>query len=56
MNMIDPGEKCKTFKAVILPQKAFSFDAELDGELNGAIVIFLCCTLWSKNDFEKLYI
>ena len=52
MNMRDPGEKGENFKAVIFSQKLF-FDAEIDGEFNGAIFIFLCCILWSENEFEN---
>ena len=36
------GEK---FKVVIFAVKKLPFDAQFDGKFNGAIFIFLCCTL-----------
>ena len=55
MNMIDLGEKVQTSKLLFLPRKKLSFPADLDGDFNGAIFIFLLCILWSKTSLIILH-
>ena len=54
MNMREPGELRWKFQSSYFHHKRLSFDAKFDGELNGAIFIFLFCILWSKANLKIL--